>query len=105
MTETIETRSGVALQIGKEAGQAALELKLKLQGNRDCVLHWGLRQPGQDGWKLPPQPARPEGTRDAGAALQTPLAHDNGEVVIRLPAPVAYSSLDFALFFPEQKSW
>src|SRR5258708_6776172 len=104
-TETIETLSGLAMQVGKDAGEQGLEVKLRLAGGKPCVLHWGLRQPGHEGWRLPPPAAWPAKTREVGAAAETPFERENGDVVIRLPAPVPYSSLDFVLFFPEQRMW
>lgn len=107
MTETIATRSGLALQVGKQASENAIEIDLRLDRRRNCVLHWGLRQPGQDAWQLPPQTVWPAQTRAVGAALQTPFVPEDGQqsVRIRLPMPVAYSSLDFVLFFPERRAW
>jgi alpha-glucan,water dikinase len=107
MIETISTRSGLALQVERQAREQELEISLQLQPARNCVLHWGLREPGQDAWRLPPQQAWPADTHLAGAAAQTPFTRDNGNgrIILRLPQPVPYSSLDFVLFFPDQKSW
>jgi len=97
----------LALQVGRQANEKTLEINLRLEGRRKCVLHWGLRQPGQDAWGLPPQTAWPAQTRAVGAALQTPFAPEDGQesIRIRLPMPVACSSIDFVLFFPEQRAW
>src|SRR6516165_2307500 len=103
--ETIATRSGVVLQVGKDADEGGLQLKLHVEGRRPFVLHWGLRQPGHDGWQLPPPTAWPDKTKAAGAAVQTPFPQENGDITIRLPAPISFSSLDFVLFFPEQRAW
>ncbi len=107
MTETIATRSGLALEVGAQAREQTIEIHLRLKSQRNCVLHWGLRQPGQEGWRLPPQEAWPARTQLAGAAAQTPFAREDGQetVLIRLQAPAAYSSLDFVLFFPDQRAW
>jgi len=107
MTETIATRSGWALQVGKRATGETIEIDLRLDGRRNCVLHWGLRQPGQETWRLPPQTAWPAQTRAVGSALQTPFAPEDGHlgIRIRLPIPAACSSIDFVLFFPEQRAW
>lgn len=106
-SETIATRSGLALHIEKQAGKEAVEIKLQVDSRKNCVLHWGLRQPGQEAWRLPPSTAWPAETRAAGAAAQTPFARTDGhgDITIRLPAPAAYSSLDFVLFFPDQRAW
>jgi alpha-glucan,water dikinase len=107
MTETIATRSGLALHVGKQASEKAIEIDLRLEGRRKCLLHWGLRQPGQDAWRLPPQTAWPAQTQAVGAEVQTPFAPEDGQesIRIRLPMPAEYSSIDFALFFPEQRAW
>jgi alpha-glucan,water dikinase len=97
----------LALQVGKQASDKTIEIHLRLDGGRNCVLHWGLRQPGQEAWRLPPQAAWPPQTRLVGPAVQTPFAPEDGHesIRIRLPMPVAYSSLDFALYFPKQRAW
>ncbi len=71
------------------------------------VLHWGLREPGQDAWRLPPQPSWPAETRAVGPAVQTPFTAEDGRqsVHISLPASAGYALLDFALFFPDQRTW
>jgi alpha-glucan,water dikinase len=97
-TETIATRSGLALQVARQMGKQEVELKLLLESRRACMLHWGLRVAGQAAWQQPPQAVWPAQTRAAGPALQTPFA-------IRLPVPVEYSSVEFVLFFPEQRKW
>ena len=107
MTDTISTRSGLALQIERQTGEQNVEISLLLEPAKNCVLHWGLREPGKDVWRLPPQQAWPADTKPAGAAAQTPFARDNGHrrIVFQLPKPVPYSSLEFVLFFPDQKAW
>ena len=106
-TETIATGSGPVLHVGKRAGDKGVELKLRLDTPKPCLLHWGLKQPGQEAWRLPPQTARPAGTQAVGTALQTPFAQadGHGDIVIRLPASAGYASLDFVLFFPEERAW
>jgi len=97
----------LALRVGKQASEKAIEIDLRLDGRRNCVLHWGLRQPGQNAWALPPQTAWPPQTRAVGPAVQTPFAPEDGQasVRIRLPLPATWSSIEFALFFPEQRAW
>ncbi len=97
----------MALQVGKQVTQDTVELDLSFDGRRQGVLHWGLREPGQDAWRLPPQPSWPAETRAVGPAVQTPFTAEDGRqsVHISLPASAGYASLDFALFFPDQRTW
>jgi alpha-glucan,water dikinase len=46
-------------------------------------------------------------TKAVNSAVQTPFIPRNGyrDIVIRLPTAAAYSFIDFALFFPDQRAW
>jgi alpha-glucan,water dikinase len=107
MTETMTTRDGITLHIARQAGAQAVEVHLRLDDSRQCLLHWGLQQAGQPAWSLPPQEVWPADTKAVNAAVQTPFAQRNGysEILIRLPVSNSYSSIDFVLFFPDQRGW
>jgi alpha-glucan,water dikinase len=107
VTEKIATRSGLTLQIGRQVGAQAMEINLRLDSPRSCLLHWGLRQAGQEAWRPPPPDVWPADTKAVNAAVQTPFAPRNGysDIVIRLPASISCSFIDFALFFPDQRAW
>ncbi|MBI3849107.1 MAG: hypothetical protein HY298_02275 [Verrucomicrobia bacterium] len=107
VTETIQTQSGVTLVVDKRLGEHDLEILLRLEPAKKCILHWGLRAPDKAVWEIPPDWLWPEGTIPQGkTAVQTPFRR-NGEnqIVIRLQNPPAFSSIVFALFFPEPRRW
>jgi alpha-glucan, water dikinase len=107
-TETITTRSGLQLQVETCRGGDGVEVSLRAPLAKRCLLHWGVRQPTDEQWRVPPQPFWPPGTMPAGQnAVQTPFAKQNGQagVSIRLSPPSAYASLDFVLFFPDEGRW
>jgi alpha-glucan,water dikinase len=108
LTEQISTRSGLALNIGKEIAPDSVRVQLRIQNpGKACVLHWGLRQSGQSPWLLPPPEVWPADTRVVNAAVQTPFAARNGysDILIQLPASAPFCFIDFALFFPDQRAW
>ena len=107
-TETIATRSGFALCVVTRTGPDQLEISIRGPTGRRCVLHWGLRRPQQNLWELPPPACWPPATAAAGPqAVQTPFANLDGQtgVDIHLAPPNVYASLDFVLFFPDEKRW
>lgn len=107
VSSTIATRRGLALKIEQETENGELSIRLRLDGRQPCVLHWGLRAPGEDAWKVPPPAIWPKRSQPAGAAVQTPFNCENGysDILIRLPERTGFSSLDFVLFYPEQHAW
>ncbi len=80
-TEIIATRSGVKLLVEKHVEKRQIEVSLRAQTGRPCVLHWGLRQKDQPNWQVLPPSFWPEGTTTpAGfSAMQTPFKKQNGE--------------------------
>jgi len=105
---TIPTRSGLDLQVETAWTEDQIEVTFLAPVARPCVLHWGVRSPERDGWKAPPASLWPPGTVAFGAeAVQTSFDRQNGaaRVVIRFAAPTPYRSLDFVLFFPQEKRW
>jgi alpha-glucan, water dikinase len=108
ITETILTKSGLSLQVVKRAVSGRADVVMTAPTARACVLHWGVRQAAQDQWQIPPQASWPDGTTlYRQKALQTPFRGHNGErqVNICLSAQLAYASLDFVLFFPQENVW
>lgn len=107
-TETIAAGNGVQLLVEKRWDASRLELLLRAQTPKPCVLHWGLRANEQAGWRsLPPQ-FWPAGTTAAGqAAMQTPFNRQNGEsrLAISLNASAAPEFIEFVLYFPEEGRW
>jgi len=108
-TESIATRSGVKLLIEKRADERQIDVLLRAQTGRRCVLHWGVREKNQAGWQILPQSSWPEGTTTpAGfSAMQTPFRKQNGEsgVAIALNPDAPYGFIEFVLFFPDDGRW
>ena len=105
---TIATQSGLTFQIERRADAHHAEIIFSTETKRPCVLHWGLRRPGQSGWDQPPESSWPPGTRAAGGtAAQTPLARREGQsrCAVNLPEDQLYASLEFVLFFPDEGHW
>src|SRR5262249_33688009 len=108
ITEEIATSSGLALVVEKRFDAGRVELVLRAQTPKRCVLHWGIRGKGQSGWRSLPQPLWPEGTNAAGPdAMQTPFKATNGEsrISITLKPDNPPELIEFALFFPEEGRW
>ena len=106
-TEKIVTRSGVSLLVEKRRLEEHLEVLLRAEGKPGFILHWGLRQPRKTEWQLPSRSLWPEGTTAFGSnAARSPFASQNGDSCIRLRlSPAEYSSIEFALFYPQQSRW
>ena len=109
MIDQITTRSGLKLSIERAASNGRLEVSISTETSRPAVLHWGMRQDGRSGWQMPPRPIWPEGsTAEAGpSAVRTGFTRQNGasRIQIQLALPSEYSSIEFALLFPEESRW
>jgi len=106
--ETIATKSGVTILVETSDREDEIEVSLRLEGKSNCLLHWGVRRHTSKAWLLPPESFWPEGTRNFNQmALQTPFLRQNGAIrlTIRLRRGPDYSSIDFALFFPDEGQW
>ena len=107
-TETITTRSNMQLLVETKTENGQIEVNFKSPGGKNCLLHWGLRRPTDKEWLLPPQSSWPPGTQVFGQnAVQTPFVETPGHTgaVIRVSLPATFASLDFVLFFPDEKRW
>src|ERR1017187_456833 len=107
-TETITTRNGLSLLVEIKTENEQIEVSFKSPGGKNCLLHWALRRPTDKEWQMPPQSSWPSGTQAFGPnAVQTPFAgaHGDAGAVIRVSLPTIYASLDFVLFFPDEKRW
>ena len=105
----IVAKSGVVLtveELVKDDG--SVEISIQMENPKPCLLHWGVRQGNQARWQSPPRSVWPEGTRPYDhLAVQTPFAGENGrrQIRIELDRTMAFSSIDFVLFFPEEGRW
>jgi alpha-glucan,water dikinase len=107
-TENIATGSGFGLVVEKRLVARQIELLLRAQTHKRCVLHWGVRSKIQASWRSLPRPLWPEGTTAAGVdAMQTPFRRENGEsrIAIAFSPTAASNIIEFALFFPDEGSW
>jgi alpha-glucan,water dikinase len=106
--EKITMENGHDILIETRAGDDMVEVVIRMEGGKACVLHWGLRLNVRAPWQMPPAEIWPEGSRAYDhAALQTPFASKDGHglVTVRIPRSLNFSSLDFVLFFPEEGRW
>jgi alpha-glucan,water dikinase len=106
--EKITLENGDEILVETGTGDDIVEVVIRREGSRACVLHWGLRQSIRAPWQIPPQEIWPEGSRAYDqAALQTPFASQDGHglVTLKIPRSLNFSRLDFVLFFPEEGRW
>ena len=106
--QTVTTRSGLELIVQVDRREEEVQVTLQGAATSRCLVHWGLRRRGAEGWTLPPQPTWPPGTAAAGQhAAQTPLPQNAGKasIVLRLSRTDDLLALEFVLFFPDQGRW
>lgn len=106
--EKITVQSGRDLLVEKNISDDTVEVIIRMEEKKGCLLHWGLRRNAHTPWQVPPEQTWPEGTRAYNhAALQTRFAIQDGHglIVIKLSRSMDYSLLDFVLFFPEEGLW
>jgi len=108
-SEKINIRKGIKLFVETfEVSDKEVSVAFSLDTDKKCLLHWGVSM-DQKGWQIPPKECWPEGTvKYQGAdALQTPFSRVNGEnkVTIKLDPSLNVSSINFALYFPDEKRW
>ncbi|MDH4220178.1 MAG: hypothetical protein OEW23_15570, partial [Candidatus Aminicenantes bacterium] len=107
-TTKIIAESGVVLFVEKRILDDMVEVAIRMEGHKKCLLHWGLRHQAHAPWQVPPQSVWPEGS---GAfdhmAVQTPFLGQNGhsQIIIRLDRSMDFRLIDFVLFFPEEGRW
>ncbi|HMK50336.1 MAG TPA: hypothetical protein VK435_09805, partial [Thermodesulfovibrionales bacterium] len=105
---TISTKSGIEIRVDRSILDNAAEIRLRLEGNAACVLHWGLRRGLSSPWTMPPQPLWPEGSKPFDhSAVRSPFLPRQGhkEIVVKLDLSMKFPLLEFVLFFPEEGSW
>lgn len=97
------------LDVGVRAGDDAVRVRLSVPCDDDLLLHWGYA--GGEGWSLPPEPARPAGSRVFDdRALQSPFAAAGDRRRLEITLPRAEGSplprgLAFVLFRPADGRW
>lgn len=108
LKETIATQSGWPLSVETRATPDRLEVVFESALPKPCLLHWGVRRAAEKEWQVPPQSIWPAETRAAGKnAVESPFLRPAGgsQLVIRLAQRPDFKSLDFVLYFPDEKRW
>ncbi len=86
---------------------ARMDVRLRLETDEVCRLHWGLVRRGD--WQCPPESCWPSGTKAFDAhAVESPFNRSKvrGESIeIDLDLTEDWRSLAFVLYFPEKKRW
>jgi alpha-glucan,water dikinase len=107
-TEKIATESGIALIVEKRMSGDAVELAIRMDDGRKCVLHWGIMPDYYASWQLPPKSIWPEGSAQFDAtAIQSPFVTTDGgsRVSIKIDTSITFPVISFVLFFPEEGRW
>jgi alpha-glucan,water dikinase len=107
-TEKIATESGIALIVEKRISGDAVEVAIRMDDGRKCLLHWGILPDYYASWQLPPTSIWPEGSTQFDAmAIQSPFVTMDGgsSVSIKIDTAVKFSVILFVLFFPEEGRW
>jgi alpha-glucan,water dikinase len=105
---TITTESGIAIKVEKRVLANHVEVALRAEEQKDCLMHWGLRRNARAPWQAPPDAAWPEGSRAFDqSAVQTPFIRrdDHGEIVLKLDLSADFTLIEFVLFFPQEGRW
>jgi alpha-glucan,water dikinase len=105
---TITTESGIEIKVEKRVLDDKVEVALRIEEGKDCLVHWGLRRNSRAPWQVPPGTSWPEGSRAFDqSAVQTPFMgrNGNGEILIKLDLSAGFGLLEFVLFFPKEGRW
>ena len=108
LKESIATQSGWPLAVETRATTDRLELVFESPLPKRCLLHWGVRRAAAKEWEIPPAACWPADTKAAGKnAVQSPFLKpaEGSQLVIRLTQQSDFKSLDFVLYFPDEKRW
>jgi alpha-glucan,water dikinase len=107
-TESIETEGGSALIIEKRMTGDEVELSIRREDVRKCLLHWGIMPDHYSSWQLPPKSIWPAGSAQFDSiAIQSPFVTIDGEskVDIKIATSLKFPIITFVLFFPEEGRW
>ncbi|WP_420265232.1 phosphohistidine-like domain-containing protein [Candidatus Magnetominusculus dajiuhuensis] len=113
--ELILKRGHRILAVEEDGGR--LSLRLSAQGKDgvadnksvDCIFHWGVCADKSTKWQLPPESFRPPATKPAGgSSVQTPftpVSQGVSAVTFALSDDLPFTSVEFVLFFPNERRW
>lgn len=107
-TDKIVTKSGVDILVEKIVTDDTVEVRLRIDRNAGCLLHWGVRRNRRGAWQIPPESAWPEGSKAWDlTAVQSPFLGKDHEARITLERDrdLHVTQIDFVLFFPENNRW
>jgi alpha-glucan,water dikinase len=107
-TERMLTGSGIVLSVEKNVADDTAEVTIRTEDQRNCLLHWGVRQQRYTPWQIPPEGIWPEGSYTFDhAALRTPFRRENGRgwITIRIDRSMDLRLIDFVIYFPDEDNW
>jgi alpha-glucan,water dikinase len=107
-TERIATESGIALTVEKKISDDTVELAIRMDDGRKCLLHWAILPDYFASWQLPPKAIWPEGSAQFDSkAIQSPFVTTDGgsRVSIKIDTSITFPVISFVLFFPEEGRW
>lgn len=107
-TEKIFAESGMVLYVEKNVTDNAVEVTIRTEDQRNCLLHWGVRQQRYTPWQIPPEGIWPEGSQSFdNTAVRTPFRRENGRgrITIRIDRSLDFGLIDFVIFFPDEDNW
>ena len=102
------SEGGEVLFVERRILDDIVEVAIRMDNYKKCLLHWGLRHHIHAPWQVPPKSVWPEGSSAFDhVAVQTPFLGQNGhgQIIIRLDRSMDFRLIDFVLFFPEEGRW
>jgi alpha-glucan,water dikinase len=105
--ETLVSKQDIVLSVDKSATETAVRIDIRIESEKNCILHWGMQLKGRGSWTAPPRSVWPEGTTALDGAVQTPfMAHDGKRgIFITIGRSPELFAIDFVLFFPDEDRW
>ncbi|MCG6552211.1 MAG: hypothetical protein L7F77_07780 [Candidatus Magnetominusculus sp. LBB02] len=107
----LKLKHGLRMLAAAEQG-GSLSLRLLSQDGKkppDCILHWGVCAETSSTWRLPPEFSHPADTKPVGAAAAEtpfkPVSKSLSVIDFTISDDLPYKSLEFVLFFPNDKRW
>ncbi|MCK5545213.1 MAG: hypothetical protein KAI35_08345, partial [Desulfobulbaceae bacterium] len=94
--------------IDKELANGCFEVRLAIDTDDKCLLHWGLCSGLNQSWQIPPDSILPEGSTPCGPdAVRTPFTKRDltQRISISVDRDISFSHIVFVLFFPKQDRW
>ena len=99
---------GGKLSIEQLGSGKNLELRLHVNTNQKCLLHWGIPAGNDNEWQQPAQALWPPNSVAHGqAAVQSPFspAKEGMTLSLKLNPALKITKIAFVLFFPDENRW